>query len=49
VRDLRRAMDGAERAYFVAPHGPNGLHASKPSSKPSRRSASGCCIQVTPL
>jgi uncharacterized protein YbjT (DUF2867 family) len=28
VRDLRRAMDGAERAYFVAPHGPNGLHAS---------------------
>jgi NAD(P)H dehydrogenase (quinone) len=28
VRDLRRAMEGAQRAYFVAPHGPNGLHAS---------------------
>ena len=28
VRDLRRVMDGVQRAYFVAPHGPNGLHAS---------------------
>ena len=28
VRDLRRAMEGVQRAYFVAPHGPNGLHAS---------------------
>jgi len=28
VRDLRRAMNGVQRAYFVAPHGPNGLHAS---------------------
>ena len=28
VRDLRRALEGAQRAYFVAPHGPNGLHAS---------------------
>jgi uncharacterized protein YbjT (DUF2867 family) len=28
VRDLRRAMDGVQRAYFVAPHGPNGLHAA---------------------
>jgi uncharacterized protein YbjT (DUF2867 family) len=28
VRDLRSAMDGVQRAYFVAPHGPNGLHAS---------------------
>lgn len=28
VRDLRRVMDGVHRAYFVAPHGPNGLHAS---------------------
>lgn len=28
VRELRRAMDGVQRAYFVAPHGPNGLHAS---------------------
>ena len=28
VRDLRRAMEGVHRAYFVAPHGPNGLHAS---------------------
>jgi uncharacterized protein YbjT (DUF2867 family) len=28
VRDLRRAMDGVKRAYFVAPHGANGLHAS---------------------
>jgi len=28
VRDLRRAMDGAHRAYFVTPQGPNGLHAS---------------------
>ena len=28
VRDLRRAMKGAHRAYFVAPHGSNGLHAS---------------------
>lgn len=28
VRDLRRAMDGVHRAYFVTPHGPNGLHAS---------------------
>jgi uncharacterized protein YbjT (DUF2867 family) len=28
VRDLRRAVDGVQRAYFVAPHGPNGLHAS---------------------
>ncbi|MGB5702319.1 MAG: NmrA family NAD(P)-binding protein [Polyangiales bacterium] len=28
VRDLRRAVDGVQRAYFVAPHGANGLHAS---------------------
>ncbi len=28
VRDLRNAMTGVQRAYFVAPHGPNGLHAS---------------------
>ena len=28
VRDLRRAMEGTQRAYFVAPQGPNGLHAS---------------------
>lgn len=28
VRDLRSAMGGVQRAYFVAPHGPNGLHAS---------------------
>ncbi|MBT8451025.1 MAG: NmrA family NAD(P)-binding protein [Deltaproteobacteria bacterium] len=28
VRDLRSAMRGVQRAYFVAPHGPNGLHAS---------------------
>lgn len=28
VRDLRDAMTGVQRAYFVAPHGPNGLHAS---------------------
>ncbi|MBW2378455.1 MAG: NmrA family NAD(P)-binding protein [Deltaproteobacteria bacterium] len=28
VRDLRGAMDGVHRAYFVAPHGANGLHAS---------------------
>jgi len=28
VRDLRRAMEGVQRAYFVAPHGANGLHAS---------------------
>ena len=28
VRDLRRAMDGVQRAYFVAPQGANGLHAS---------------------
>lgn len=28
VRDLRRAMQDVQRAYFVAPHGPNGLHAS---------------------
>lgn len=28
VRDLRRALDGAQRAYFVAPHGANGLYAS---------------------
>lgn len=28
VRDLRNAMKGVQRAYFVAPHGPNGLHAS---------------------
>ncbi len=28
VRDLRRALDGVQRAYFAAPHGPNGLHAS---------------------
>lgn len=28
VRDLRRAMEGVQRAYFVAPHGPNGLHSS---------------------
>ncbi len=28
VRDLRRAMEGVQRAYFVTPHGPNGLHAS---------------------
>jgi len=28
VRDLRNAMNGVQRAYFVAPHGPNGLHAS---------------------
>ena len=28
VRDLRSAMGDVQRAYFVAPHGPNGLHAS---------------------
>ena len=28
VRDMRDAMTGVQRAYFVAPHGPNGLHAS---------------------
>lgn len=28
VRDLRDAMRGIQRAYFVAPHGANGLHAS---------------------
>lgn len=28
VRDLRRAMEGAQRAYFVTPQGPNGLYAS---------------------
>ncbi len=28
VRDLRNAMKGVQRAYFVAPHGPNGLHVS---------------------
>ena len=28
VRDLRSAMTDVQRAYFVAPHGPNGLHAS---------------------
>ena len=28
VRDLRRVMDGVHRAYYVAPHGPNGLHAA---------------------